>query len=376
MARFVDKVRAEVEKLEGEKQASIENKEATKILQSLSPEVREMANMLILHAEVAAEESSNGLPFSNYQDWALSNSPEAIGITQVVEIVLASCETYKHSAKTADAYKAYVRRSAANFAKAHEEQLLKATKEATASHTQLDLTHFGDGMKKEEPSEVTPDLSNNHSTASSPHELYSRAALAIRYRNEIYELAQSIIKLPVQFQQQFIDKLEDKPQEEADVLDNEIQTNYQKWCNPFDNPEANKAINILREISEEAEREFIRIYEVLGDSISLKDVVEKIQKDIGINETDKKFGKMPFNKLDDAITYYKKRSILSLMEFLQVHEDGKTKGYTFREKPYNSLINAINEAHLYRKNTITTLEIILDKIDNQEAKTSSRQRPS
>jgi hypothetical protein len=86
-----------------------------------------MAEILMLHAEVAAEKSYYGLPFSDYQDWALSNNPEAIGVTQAVEIVLASCEAHKHSAKTAGAYKAYVCRIAANYVKVHEGQLLSDT---------------------------------------------------------------------------------------------------------------------------------------------------------------------------------------------------------------------------------------------------------
>lgn len=110
---------------------------------------------------------------------------------------------------------------------------------------------------------------------------YKKALLAIEYRPEAKSALNSLSNTPKIFQLEFMKLLEENPQGPIDEYLAEVREKYNSWLNPYENNDANLALHQARKIGKYAEKEFIRVVDVLGDSINLKDLICKLEKKYG-----------------------------------------------------------------------------------------------
>ena len=107
---------------------------------------------------------------------------------------------------------------------------------------------------------------------------FEKAKLVIEYRPEIKEGFMSIKNYPEQFKIRFLEILENNPQIGIKTLLNKVNDECREWNYPYDNGKLNKSILIARQYGKEAEEEFVKIVEMLGDSVDVENIIKKIKE--------------------------------------------------------------------------------------------------
>lgn len=83
-------------------------------------------------------------------------------------------------------------------------------------------------------------------------------------------------ELPVEQQEEFLDKLDLNPKGDAEALLKSIKDAYHATVSPYDNQEANDAFALAKTIGEDVVTEFKRVYDLMGDTIQPMEILEKI----------------------------------------------------------------------------------------------------
>jgi hypothetical protein len=127
----------------------------------------------------------------------------------------------------------------------------------------------------DEPDDHTPKVVSISGNWAS----FTKAQTVIEYNSKAASAWKEINKFPDSLKHKFIETLEKNPKTDITKLKSKIKTEYKKLINPFDNDELNLAYaKALKEGKSSAE-EFIRVYDLLGDTVSpkhlLKGVLEK-----------------------------------------------------------------------------------------------------
>jgi hypothetical protein len=107
---------------------------------------------------------------------------------------------------------------------------------------------------------------------------FEKAKLAMEYRPELKEGFKSIKDYPKQFKIRFFEILENNPQIEIKALLNKVNDEYREWNYPYDSDELNKSVLEARQYGKEAEEEFLKIIEMLGDSVDAENIMKKIKE--------------------------------------------------------------------------------------------------
>jgi hypothetical protein len=107
------------------------------------------------------------------------------------------------------------------------------------------------------------------------------AHIAIEYNPVGPEVWAEIQLLPNDFQDMFLERLVENPQQNLRELKDAIKSEFNDFLNPYDDPTANNALDQARSISPEAEGEFVRVYELLGKSIEPSDIISRIEQKFG-----------------------------------------------------------------------------------------------
>lgn len=110
---------------------------------------------------------------------------------------------------------------------------------------------------------------------------FPNAMLAIEYGSKAQDAWKEIRLLPPTFQHQFLERLEEEPRGDAHALATFLRGEFDKLQRPFGSENANDALADVRTIGSEAEEEFKRVYETLGETIPLGDIVERIEGKFG-----------------------------------------------------------------------------------------------
>ncbi|MDA8830852.1 hypothetical protein N9N54_07620 [Planktomarina temperata] len=113
------------------------------------------------------------------------------------------------------------------------------------------------------------------------------AHIAIEYNPVGPEVWAEIQLLPKSFQDMFLERLVENPQQNLRELEDAIKRKFNDFLNPYDDPAANNALDQARSISPEAEGEFVRVYELLGKSIEPSDIISRIEQKFGPTQTTK-----------------------------------------------------------------------------------------
>ena len=83
-------------------------------------------------------------------------------------------------------------------------------------------------------------------------------------------------ELPVEQQEEFLDKLDINPKGNAEALLKSIKDAYHATVSPYDNQEANEAFALAKTIGDDVVTEFKRVYDLMGDTIQPMEILEKI----------------------------------------------------------------------------------------------------
>ena len=83
-------------------------------------------------------------------------------------------------------------------------------------------------------------------------------------------------ELPMEQQEEFLDKLDLNPKGDAEALLKSIKDAYYATVNHYDNQEANDAFALAKTIGEDVVTEFERVYDLMGDTIQPMEILEKI----------------------------------------------------------------------------------------------------
>ena len=83
-------------------------------------------------------------------------------------------------------------------------------------------------------------------------------------------------ELPMEEQEEFLDKLDLNPKEDAEALLKSIKDAYYATVNHYDNQEANDAFALAKTIGEDVVTEFERVYDLMGNTIQPMEILEKI----------------------------------------------------------------------------------------------------
>ena len=130
-----------------------------------------------------------------------------------------------------------------------------------------------------------------------------------------------IQQLPIDFQDKFLKRLGENPQQNLRELADTIKSQYHDLLNPFDDPAANDAFGQARSISPEAEEEFSQVYGILGKNVDPVDILSKIEN---------KFGPTQKTKDKEALERQVEQDRLAAAKKLQVEASRKRTLYKER----------------------------------------------
>jgi hypothetical protein len=135
---------------------------------------------------------------------------------------------------------------------------------------------------KKFPEEKLVELQNlgalENDTVLSGFGSFPNAALSIEYRNELAEAWSRVEKLPAELVLEFLNAIETDPKLSVGPLEESIMEKYNKSLSPFENEELTQCYLEVKNISDEAANEFIKVVELLGDTLSPDDIKDKIRK--------------------------------------------------------------------------------------------------
>lgn len=113
---------------------------------------------------------------------------------------------------------------------------------------------------------------------------YEAASTRIEYDNNAEVTWRKIQKVQSELGEEFLKRLDADPRLDVDILFNELIADYDKSQNPYEDPEANASLQMATTISEEAKEEFQKVYELLGDTLTADQILEKIKTKFVIRE--------------------------------------------------------------------------------------------
>ncbi|SLN58839.1 hypothetical protein ROG8370_02689 [Roseovarius gaetbuli] len=107
---------------------------------------------------------------------------------------------------------------------------------------------------------------------------FPQAQTVIEYSEAAGQAWKEIEELPEEHRTTFLKGLNEAPKSDAGKLRDTIVARFEKLQRPYDDESANDALIIVREIGSDAEAEFKRVYELLGETIPIEGIVDKIQE--------------------------------------------------------------------------------------------------
>ncbi len=113
---------------------------------------------------------------------------------------------------------------------------------------------------------------------------FNKAKLVIEYSSSAAQAWRRVQALPENYQSAFLSNLELSPTQDADGLAINLETQYQRELRPFDCDDANDAFEQAGTISARAQSEFREVYQILGATISVQEILSKVENRFGPSE--------------------------------------------------------------------------------------------
>ena len=160
---------------------------------------------------------------------------------------------------------------------------------------------------------------------------YKKARLAIEYRPEAKSAFESLREFPKEFKIKFLDLLDENPKGPIGTYLDQVKKEYDSWLNPYDNKNINVALNEARNLGPQAEKEFRKIVDTLGDSVEPKEVISKIKEKMVAISND------PRETLDELQQAYRMDSDQLMKHFGINYNYGE---YVYKERRYEQFVDA------------------------------------
>lgn len=120
-----------------------------------------------------------------------------------------------------------------------------------------------------------------------PSDLHANAKMVIEYSNAAKDAWGRIEGLPMEFQDEFLDRLDADTKCNAGELAEQLIQRHEKLLRPYDDDDANDALANARTISNEAQAEFMKVYDLLGDKLKPEALLGKIEAKFGSSKQTK-----------------------------------------------------------------------------------------
>ena len=120
-----------------------------------------------------------------------------------------------------------------------------------------------------------PVLEKTETLLDSPK--FEKSKTVLEYDPDGETIWEEIIELGVATAEEFLVSLEKKPKQDLKILRDELLEKIHKESNPYDDPKANTAFQKALEISQAAQDEFVKVFELVGDKLSPDQILEKIE---------------------------------------------------------------------------------------------------
>ena len=180
------------------------------------------------------------------------------------------------------------------------------------------------------------------------------AHIAIEYNPVGPEVWAEIQLLPNDFQDMFLERLVENPQQNLRELKDAIKSKFNDFLNPYDDPAANNALDQARSISPEAEGEFVRVYELLGKSIEPSDIISRIEQKFGPTQTTKE-NEIRERKENEARERKEIEARQRKYKEAQERQVEKAREHQERRAKERELSEARQQEHIRRRKTTTWL---------------------
>lgn len=117
---------------------------------------------------------------------------------------------------------------------------------------------------------------------------FPTAKTVIEYSPDAETQWLAVQKLPMEYQREFLQSLDHNPRQNVKILSEELLQKHQKELNPFETEPLNAAYTRMREISNEAAKEFKNAYDVLEDTVSIESIELRITQKHGVSKKTRK----------------------------------------------------------------------------------------
>ena len=106
---------------------------------------------------------------------------------------------------------------------------------------------------------------------------FSKAEMAITYRTDVAETWHRIESYPSELVLEFLNALQSDPQLDVQTLEAEITGKHEKLDSPFDDDTLTALYLDLNSLNIEAAAEFVKVLDLLGDTINAEELATKLQ---------------------------------------------------------------------------------------------------
>ena len=110
---------------------------------------------------------------------------------------------------------------------------------------------------------------------------FKYACTLLEYDEEIYQMAEELNSSSSKWCSEFIEHLDKNPKQNPAPLFAELKEKIEAELKPFEDKDANLALAEAAKISVAAREEFIKVYELLGDRLKPKEILEKVRNKYG-----------------------------------------------------------------------------------------------
>lgn len=106
---------------------------------------------------------------------------------------------------------------------------------------------------------------------------FPKAATAIEYLDPAKSAWASILTFPAEYQEKFLSAVEADTSTDLDALVQVLTAEHETLLAPFESLEHNEALSKAREFGKEAEAEYRRVVENLGENLDAKELLAKVK---------------------------------------------------------------------------------------------------
>ena len=162
--------------------------------------------------------------------------------------------------------------------KAHVTTLVGISGKKISKKTELSELEKEKEKTKPEQANPSKNIGEVISTQEQALEAYPHANVAITYRDDVSYVWASLKNMPVAITEHFLTQLNNNPQADAEDLKQKAIYEYQQENSPFEDLKLTQAFFRMKAINQSAADEFVNVVKILGNTVSVDKIIERIEK--------------------------------------------------------------------------------------------------